>query len=111
MAINVKFNLYYSTSLDGPWTLANPTPIDFNPTGKHSYTITGLKQNTLYYVAVVGGQVEDDVFYPLLSQHIGPVAQGAGDIGTVKLLDVKASRTFAPHINTSDALGHQFAVA
>jgi hypothetical protein len=110
MAINLKFNVYYSTNKEGPWVLANPIPIDYDPSGYHTFAITGLLQDTLYYVTVVGGQVHNGTFYPLLTQHIGPVAQGAGSIGGVKILDLKSARTFSPHINTSDALGHQFAV-
>jgi hypothetical protein len=104
----IKFNVYYATSKEGPWILANPTPINYDSSGHHNYTITGLLQNTFYYVVVVGGQVHNGTFYPLLSQHIGPVAQGAGTIGGVKLLGIRTAKTFSPHINTLDALGHQF---
>ena len=72
-----KFNIYYSTSVTGPWILANETPLDPDPTGYNMYNITGLQSNTVYYIQIVGGVMVDGEFSPLMSQSIGPVNQGA----------------------------------
>lgn len=89
----IKYNVYYSLNENGPWTLANGTPIASEATNQYSYTISNLKGGTIYWVAVVGGTVDNDTFYPLMSQHIGPLNTGAGDITSVTSLNTAQAKT------------------
>jgi hypothetical protein len=74
---SIVYNVYYTTTGDYPWTLANTSPIAYSPTG-NSYTITGLTQNTLYSIAIVGGILDTGSnFIPLRTQAIGPYNRGA----------------------------------
>jgi hypothetical protein len=109
--MSIKFNIYYSVSSSGPWTLANSTPIDRIAAGQE-YTITGLATNTQYFIAIVPGTLdEDDSFLPLLSQAIGEEGVKAGGIETVKV-PVFAARTFAPSITiTGTPMGHKFTIS
>ena len=107
--MTTKFNVYYATTPTGPWTLANTTPID-RIDGGNSYTVTGLQSDTLYYFKVVPGTVdEDDNFIPHISQPIGPVPEGAGDVTTRPGIPI-AARTFSPKKVSSDSLSMQFEV-
>ena len=80
MALDIKYNVYYSTSPTGPWTLDNPVPLD-NVQGGTGYTITGLKKGAIYYVSIVGGIMQDGEFVPLMSQPIRPGPMQASGIG------------------------------
>lgn len=104
--MSTKFNIYYATTPEGPWTLANEEPIDRDPDG-NSFTISGLVSETQYYFQIVGGVVEDEEFVPLISQPIGPKREGAGDFNvfTPQLL---SSKTFSPKIDDVDSLSHNF---
>jgi len=102
----VKYNVYYAMSADGPWTLANSTPIDHDQLG-NEYTITGLKSGTLYYVSVVGGVLEDGTFVPLMNQHIGTSNDGAKGIGSAPMKPILL-RGYA--IRYTGTLRHKFEV-
>lgn len=106
MALDIKFNVYYSTSREGPWILANTTPIDHIPEG-NQYTVTGLKIDVTYYFLIVGGYIEDGVLVPLVSQHIGPDGAAAAAFGTITK-PIAFSKPFAPHIEAETSLGHRF---
>ena len=107
--MSTNFNVYFATSANGPWTLANDVPIDLVTTG-NQYTITGLQADTLYYVSVVGGTITDSQFISLMSQEIGPKAIGAGDINIVETYPKYAVRTFSPGKVQEDSLSHTFTV-
>lgn len=108
MSTSTKFNVYYATTANGPWTLANDTPIDRATSGLTQYTISGLNRNTLYYIAIIGGTMDGSDFVPLVSQPIGPKSSGAGDVNVNKV--IFSAKTFAPNISTEDILSHQFEV-
>lgn len=106
---NTKFNIYYSTTPIGPWTLSNPTPLD-RVEGIQSYTITGLNTDTTYWVSIVGGVLDSqDNFVPLISQPIGPNPVGAGDQNRHPVSPL-GIRTFSPKIIVLSSLGHEFEV-
>lgn len=106
---NTKFNIYYSPTPTGPWTLANPSPIDRDSV-LNEYTVTGLNFSTQYYLTIVGGEVEDNEFLPHISQAIGPNNMGAGNVDIVTD-EVFLTRTFLPGVtDLSDPLGHTFEV-
>lgn len=108
MSIDTKFNIYYATTANGPWTLANSTPIDRVANG-NQYTVTGLEYNTLYYVAIVGGYESGTEFIPLASQIIGPKTSGAGGV-EVQSTPPLAIRTFTPQIQEDSYISHEFTV-
>lgn len=105
--MSTKFNVYYSTTPNGPWILANTTPIDRDPNG-NEYTITGLRYGVVYYVTVIGGKLNNQgEFVPLVSQSIGPRQAGISGVNS----DYKPSiyvRTWLPEITDEEALAHQF---
>lgn len=104
-----KFNIYYSISIDGPWTLDNPEPLDHVPTG-NAYLLTSLRPGIQYYIAIVGGILnDDDEFMPLISQAIGPNASGAGGVQEVRLSPILI-QGFIPGTTTTSGLGHMFEV-
>ncbi len=104
-----KFNIYYASTPDGPWTLSNPAPLD-RVEGLQSYTITGLVTDTIYYVSIVGGVLDaNDNFVPLISQPIGPNPIGAAD-QSVRPVSPVGVKTFSPQIITNSNLGHQYEV-
>lgn len=104
--MSTKFNIYYATSANGPWYLANDEPLDRIEEG-NEYTISGLRTNTKYYVAIVGGVVEDDEFIPYISQEVGPEAANAGDFVVVDSYPKYQVRTFAPKVPSTTKLGMQ----
>jgi hypothetical protein len=106
--MSTKFNIYYATTANGPWTLANEDPITRIAAG-NEYTVTGLKRDTLYYVAIVGGYEDSNEFVPLTSQAIGPKSGGVGGV-EVQSAAPFAVRTFTPSITSEGYLGHQFGV-
>lgn len=106
--MSTKFNIYYATTANGPWILANSTPIDRATSGLTQYIISGLNRNTLYYIAIVGGTMDGSDFVPLVSQSIGPKPSGAGDVSVNKM--IFSAKTFMPNINTEDVLSHQFEI-
>ncbi len=107
--MSIKFNIYYGPTVEGPWTLANVTPLD-RIEGLQSYTIIGLNTNTIYYVSVVGGTLDSqDNFLPLISQPIGPSPIGAGD-QNLRPVSPIGVRTFSPKIVTDTSLSHQYEV-
>ena len=46
--MDIKYNIYVSTSPEGPWVLNNPIPIDHDQLG-NEYTITDVIRDALYY--------------------------------------------------------------
>lgn len=108
--MSTKFNIYYSTSANGPWRLANEEPIDRLEDG-NEFTITGLQENSQYFVTIVGGVVEDDEFLPYLDQELGPEASKAGDFIVVSSHPRYKVRTFTPRRNGESSLEHTFTVS
>ena len=107
--MNTKFNVYYSLFPVGPWTLANVTPVD-RVDGLQSFTVSGLNTNTQYFLSIIGGELDSGGgFLPFISQPIGPVPEGAGDVTIVPGSPLIAT-TFSPNIVADDALGQQFEV-
>lgn len=107
--MDIVYNVYYATTINGPWTLANPTPIDHDQLG-NEFTITGLTRGTLYYIQVVGGYMDGDEFIPLISQPIGPTPTGAKGIGAAPPLPI-ATREYVVRRVSEGALGGQFEVS
>ena len=87
MASDIKFNIYTSPSEIGPWTLENSDPIDLSDDGNQSYTVSGLEENTKYFLRVVGGKYIDDVFVPYFNQTIG--VQGTGAIQSLSSSEIE----------------------
>lgn len=108
MALQVKYNVYFSTDPAGPWALANTTPID-HIDGGNQYTVTGLKKDVVYYFLIVGGYMEGEEFIPLVSQHIGPEGSKVSALGTNPLPHVYA-KVFTPHIPADTALGQKYEI-
>ena len=106
---STKYNIYYATTPSGPWTLANVTPLD-HVDNLNSYTVTGLNTNTLYYFAIVGGELnESDEFMPFISQPIGPKPNGAGDVSSSPVT-LFTAQTFSPTVKSNNYLKMQFEV-
>lgn len=107
--MNTKFNVYYSTTPNGPWILANTTPIDRDPNG-NEYTITGLRYGVVYYVTVIGGKLNNQgEFVPLVSQSIGPKQAGIGGVDS-DYKQVISVRTWLPNITNEEIIAHEFSV-
>lgn len=53
-----SYNVYYSSLKDGPWTLANSTPLSDQIYG-NSYTISGLTSGLTYYVTIASVDAND----------------------------------------------------
>lgn len=105
--MSVKFNVYYSTSSDGPWTLSNSSLLNNNTLG-NSYTITGLNEGVLYYIIVVGGKLnEQGVWVPLSGQSLGPLPNPAKEIANPNMI---SARTYSSRINNSSSLNMSFGV-
>ena len=92
MTTTIKYNVYYSSSPEGPWTLANLTPITHSDSG-NSYTITGLNSATRYYVTVLGGIEEDGEFIPLFQQPVGPYNYGLNDSPSLNKRNIMECKT------------------
>lgn len=102
-----KYNVYYSTTPDGPWIKANITLINDVSSG-NSYTITGLTEGVLYYIIVVGGKLnEQGIWVPLSGQSIGPLPNPAKDIANPNMI---SARTYSSKINNSSNLNMSFGV-
>lgn len=107
--MSTKYNVYYSVGIDGPWELANGTPIDFDSAGM-SYTIPNLKTNSTYRVAIVGGEIIDGEFVSYINQPIGSAIKEAGAIGAVHVPYVIV-KTFNPvKVSDDQELSQQFTV-
>jgi hypothetical protein len=104
---DIKYNIYYATSAKGPWTLANVTPVDHVGAG-NTYTISGLKADTLYYIVIVGGRVDGD-FQPLVLQPIGPLSEQAAGPESATA-PVFAARTYEARILADESFYHQITV-
>jgi hypothetical protein len=107
--MEVKYNIYYSTSPEGPWTLASEVPIDHNDLG-NSFQITGLRNDTKYYVSIVGGRVVGSEFLPLVTQPIGPLPEKASGVGVVTM-PPWGVKTFEPRVVGSASLKHSIAIS
>jgi hypothetical protein len=108
MAIDLRYNVYISTSQHGPWTLANTTPIVHDPNG-NQHTINDLSPGVTYWFLVVGGYVDGNDFVPLISQAIGP--DGAQAVGVSQGISGQIfGRVFAPKKPGSTLLGHRFGI-
>jgi hypothetical protein len=107
--MDIRYNLYYATSANGPWTLANDTPLDHVSSG-NEYTISGLGYRTSYYFQIIGGIIEDNEFVPLAHQHIGPQLDKAGGVELTTAPAYQA-QTFTPAVvATAFGLSHEVTV-
>jgi hypothetical protein len=108
--MDIKYRIYYAQTSSGPWFLANEgSEVDHVSDDTMSYTITGLGSNVVYWVAIIGGYLQDGEFLPLLSQSIGPKRVGTQGAGEIISAQFKA-RTFAPHVRQEETLSHTFEV-
>lgn len=107
--IDIKYNVYYATQSNGPWTLSNSTPLD-HVSGGAEHTVTGLKYGSVYYISIVGGIIQDGEFVPLMTQHIRPGSHSASGISTAPMNPLKV-RIFIPQIPEDASLSHQFQYA
>jgi hypothetical protein len=107
MALDIKYNVYYSTSAKGPWTLHNSSPLTHNPAG-NEYTVDGLKKDAIYYFLIVGGTEDNGEFTPLVSQAVGPDNDGAAGLGAAK--PQIYGRPFSPRKPDDNFLGHRFEI-
>lgn len=105
----IKYNIYYSTVLQGPWTLATVTPIDHVPSTVHEFEVTGLKTGTAYYIAIVAGDDASGEWIPLVGQSIGPNSISVGGVGVPSMRTFKVV-PFGPSIDDTIAVGHRFTV-
>lgn len=116
--MSIKYNVYYATTANGPWTLANDTPIDHDQNGME-YTISGLARGTKYYLRTIGGVVEDEEFIPYVSQPLGPNAEPAAGVEApgVNYLVAKAhvvhmsGGTVSGVALLEETLGHEFDIS
>ena len=106
--MDIKYNIYTSIYQNGPWTLANSTPIDHDQTG-NEYTITGLSRGGQYYIMVVGGYIDGSTFVPLMYQPVGPNPEEALGVGKAPG-DVLLIRNYTVRKLATTELGHQFEV-
>lgn len=114
--MDIKYNIYYSANANGPWTLANSTPIDHQD-DIMSYFIDGTEPRTRYFIRIIGGYLDDDSsFIALQSQSIGPFNTGVDAIsststdGAIAPLSIEVV-TAGPNIRTnSEGLSHTFTV-
>lgn len=104
-----KFNVYHAPTATGPWTLANPTPLDAAASGHNTYTVSGLDHAANYFIAVIGGVEQGGQFFAFANQPIGPLAEGILEIGALRPESILA-RTFSPTVSGIDSLGHEFGV-
>lgn len=106
--MDIKYNIYYSFSSSGPWTLANDIPIDHSDSVME-YFIDNLSPNTTYYIVIVGGYMDGSTFVQLKSQSIGPFNTGANAVGSGEDTTIKAL-TYSPQKIVEVALTHTFEV-
>ena len=105
--MEIKYNVYYSGSSNGPWIKSNTSLIDNNLLG-NQYTITGLEQDVIYYIMVVGGVIDDrGVWIPLSGQPIGPNATPIKDLANPNIISAK---THSVQINSTSTLTMSFGV-
>jgi len=68
----IKYQVYYSSSPNGPWTLANNEPLIEDRIDSNTYTVTNLHEGTTYYFSVIAEREDDNgVYYPIAGQVIG----------------------------------------
>jgi hypothetical protein len=100
------YNIYYGTNQNGPWTLANPSPLLDIPV--NTYTITGLIGDSQYYFFVVGGMLDEHGnWYPISGQPIGPTASPSTGITNPFTY---TALTFFPTTSTFGSFGNTFTV-
>jgi len=106
--MDFKYNIYYSTSPKGPWTLANGSPLDHLDAG-NEFVITGLINGALYYISVVGGILVNGDFKALVPQPIGPQEISSWGMGVARAKSYQVIVKYV-EIATTDALGMSFTV-
>jgi len=66
------YKIYIAKTLQGPFTAVNDSsPVQENST-ENSYTITGLENDMIYYIFVVGGFISGSTWTESSEQIIGP---------------------------------------
>lgn len=112
MALDIKFNIYHSRSINGPWTQSNDSPIDLSSDGNQSYIVPRLNGETNYFFRIVGGHYQGNEFFPLFSQVIGNNSTGAVTSLESQLLPSPLQLITASGIASVDlgSLGHAFEV-
>jgi len=107
--MDIKYNIYYALTSDGPWTLANDSPLDHVPSG-NSYTVSGLSLNTDYYISIIGGIVnDDDDFVPYVPQFVGPLNQEVATIGS-SVVPHFLVRTYGIYRTSNTGMMHMFTI-
>lgn len=97
----IYYNIYHAQSEQGPWTTANDDPVLHNNNGNH-FTVSGLQLGVVYYIAILGGVLEDDEFLPYAAlQSIANQAKGAALIGAGINPQIKF-KTFTPKVTALD---------
>lgn len=93
--MELKYNIYYSIDLNGPWTCFNTEPLENNQQG-NKITITGLQKNTPYYVAIVPGYENERTWQPLLRQPIQDnQLQSATMPQSIDILHISTNKTIS----------------
>ena len=86
--MDVKYNIYISTSANGPWALINEDPIADNQS-LNRYVISGLVEDQIYYLKIVGGYEEHGNFIPLIRQPISNRKAGLVSIADAAIAPLK----------------------
>jgi hypothetical protein len=101
------YNIYYSANKDGPWTKSNTSLISDVSSG-NSYEITGLKFGTIYYIMILGGELDNlGTWVAQCGQAIGPVSDGAKEAYN---FNIAKAKTFGIDIVGTSSLGNRFEV-
>lgn len=82
------YNIYISRSSSGPFELVNLTPI-IEDTTLNTYTVSGLDNDAIYYLFVVGGKYVNSSWQGYSEQFIGPgnqIAQTAYSFEMLKFI-------------------------
>lgn len=82
----IYYNVYIAEDPMGPWVKKNSALLSNNTAG-NSFTLTDLNNDHLYYIMVVGGELnEAGVFVPLCGQPIGPEAEAGTDVANPNIV-------------------------
>lgn len=83
-----KYNIYYSIKPNGPWIKSNSSLVSDDSSG-NLYTITGLTSGVYYYIMIVGGVLDNQIFVAQCGQPVGPVEENAKSLYNSNIVKVK----------------------